>query len=295
MASSASGAAVDLAADVAVVSHAGGRMGKLIVAQLRETWAEAGVPLTVRALVRDRREAEAFASDVAGVVVRGGVACTNPLEGVEVIVVGYPDAWPQLRSDELAAAQEARDALVSAFEGATVAVLCDSAHAEVAEDFEVYGSGGGARVRVEGPKAQSRSAALLLAELDAAREASARSAPQDARLRHVVLRSTMGVACAARAERDELAARACARMGGLLTTVGKMGACEAALRESALPHTVVRWSSELSRLLCLSPGDMEAEPPPRLLFKVRRAHGRRGNGAARVRARRRAPARCRGG
>ena len=272
-------------------------MGKLIVAQLRETWAEAGVPLTVRALVRDRSEAEAFASDVAGVVVRGGVACTNPLEGVEVIVVGYPDAWPQLRSDELAAAQEARDALVSAFEGATVAVLCDSAHAEVAEAFEVYGSGGGARVRVEGPKAQSRSAALLLAEIDAAREASSRGAQQeDARLlRHVVLRSTMGVACAARAERDELAARACARMGGLLTTVGKMGACEAALRESALPHTVVRWSSELSRLLCLSPGDMEAEPPPRLLFKVRRAHGRRGNGAARVRARRRAPARRRGG
>ena len=74
----------DPAADVAVVSHAGGRMGKLIVAQLRETWAEAGVPLTVRALVRDRSEAEAFASDVAGVVVRGGVACTNPLDVLKV-------------------------------------------------------------------------------------------------------------------------------------------------------------------------------------------------------------------
>ena len=208
--------------DVVVVSHAAGRMGKLVVAQLRETWRAADQPLTVRALVRNSDEARSFTADIAGLVLINGKAIPRELEDIEVVVVEFPTG------DALSPTPEAHDALRKSFVGATLAVLCDSAHAEMTDCDDGSGC-----VLVEGAAEQSHSTVRLLAEIDAARLA----APD---LRHVVLRSTMGLACAASG--DASAASACERMGGTAAT-NKMETCERALREVGLPHTIVRFGA----------------------------------------------------
>eukprot|EP00629_Pelagomonadales_sp_RCC1024_P015982 CAMPEP_0119290532 /NCGR_PEP_ID=MMETSP1329-20130426/40874_1 /TAXON_ID=114041 /ORGANISM="Genus nov. species nov., Strain RCC1024" /LENGTH=175 /DNA_ID=CAMNT_0007291353 /DNA_START=55 /DNA_END=579 /DNA_ORIENTATION=+ len=114
-----------------VVTHAAGRMGTSLVAQLHESWtAEAPAwaagreGLVVRAVVRTEEEASRLKIDLGGLRIRDGVAVplldVSPWLDVRVV----PDGG----DDEAAL-------LAEALAGAEAVVLCSAAHA----GFEVDG------------------------------------------------------------------------------------------------------------------------------------------------------------
>ena len=205
---------------VVVVSHAGGRMGTLLVAQLREEFGEC---VTVRAIVRSEAESEKLLCDIHGVkLVNGSMAPLVPSCG----------SWV---TPFVVDADCTDDDLKKAFAGATSAVLCDALHTELIDD-----SPGKRAIRVPEGGEQARRLPRML-------KAASTASPS---LAHVVLRSSMGIACAASCgpsadpessprECDADAMRAIDRMGGsaILAAVGES---EEQLASSGLPYTVLR-------------------------------------------------------
>ena len=186
-------------------------MGVSVVGQLRERWQSTDDSLTIRAVVRSSDEAARLRLDLGGAILRDGKL--HPLLdlhddlGVDICIV--PDSV-----DEHAQ-------LVDAFEGCDIAVLLSAAHADFSpatakaalEDsltlraaaapvttgntfheraYKAYAaaytasaaSGGGVNVFVP-PMAGAAAARRLGVEVAAVATASS--------VRHVVLRSTMGV------------------------------------------------------------------------------------------------------
>lgn len=207
---------------VVVVTHAGGRMGTLLVAQLREEFGES---VSVRAIVRSEAESEKLLCDIYGVkLVNGSMAPLVPSCG----------SW---LTPIVMDADCTDDDLLKAFTGATSAVLCDALHTEL-----VAADGGSNQRSMRVPQGGEQ-ARRLPRMLKAASSASAS-------LAHVVLRSSMGISCAASCapstdpessprECDADAMRAIDRMGGpaILATVGES---EEQLASSGLPYTVLR-------------------------------------------------------
>ena len=257
-----SAAARDGAPCVVVVTHAAGRMGTSLVAQLHESWelldpppwASAG-DLVVRAVVRDDDEATRLKIDLGGLVLRDNkaVPLLDTSTWLDVRVV--PDGG-----------ENEGAALAAALDGAAACVLCSAAHA----GFEVAGGGdgGGAGALVPGsiarakaerafaggspginvrvPRAEAEQAGRRLLREIGAVGAAVDGAGPGATLRHVVLRSSMGVhalggvrGATAVADADVLAL---ARMGGE-EAVRAHAAAEDALRSacgSKVGTTVVR-------------------------------------------------------
>jgi len=198
------------------VTHAAGRMGVSVVGQLCERWQSAALEgraddkLRVRAIVRSKEEGARLNLDLCGAVLRGGMLTPlldlqNDL-GVELCVV------PDDVDEHLG--------LTTAFENVDVAVLLSAAHADFAPAdaklqeiilgendaattivpgtaFHVRASRAfsatkmasttlGINVRV--PYLQGAAAARRLGA-----EIAAATAAESSSIRHVVLRSTMGI------------------------------------------------------------------------------------------------------
>ena len=242
---------------IVVVTHASGRMGVSVVGQLREQlllnpererppWCEASEDsLQIRAVVRSEQEAARLQLDLCGSVLRGGVL-TPLLDmekdlGIQICVCG-DDA------DEAAS-------LEAAFAGASCAVLLSAAHA----DFSSGSAPLGAPIvpgSIEAAKAASRFAGtavnVAIPPVEGARAArrlgaeiaAAAVSPQ---IRHVILRSSMGVASLeaedADAEEDKEGSLAVGRMGGAAALAVQADA-EAALRarcdQKGVAYTVLR-------------------------------------------------------
>lgn len=253
---------------VVAVTHAAGRMGVSVVGQLRETWdaGDTGAELQLRAIVRSQEEAARLKLDLCGGVIRDGKLL--PLRdlrddlGIEVFTV----------ADD---ADEPRN-LAAAFDGVDVAVLLSAAHADFmpssasgattdmpitpAPDDVVpgnifharalsaysaaYAAAGAMGISVRVPPVTGAAAARRLSAEVASVTTSGTT------LRHVVLRSSMGVdALAASSQTDadgdsrELAASAVQRMGGAATLAAQADA-ESALRrrceQRGIAYTVMR-------------------------------------------------------
>lgn len=253
------------------VTHAAGRMGVSVVGQLHERWQMASPeePLEIRAIVRSGEEASRLKLDLCGAVIRGGVM--SPLLdieadlGIKVYVVPDDLAEPS--------------GLARAFDGADTAVLLSAAHADFApaatDDLQLERS----QLNVDEPSVGSvfhrRASSAYAAALKAAKNSSVglnvrvpplASAAASRRLgaeiaavatapsmRHVVLRSSMGVAAlnkvsgsaAGNDAEDEkrLALAAIKRMGGAMSIAGQAdaeGALRARCKQSGASSTILR-------------------------------------------------------
>jgi len=195
--------------EIIVITHAAGRMGKLLALQIKEDAEIAGreVPM-IRAIVRSEAEASSVQCDLGGMTMVGGKVAPIPVSWLETVVV-----------DDI---EPGGGKLYVAFQGANTAILCDASHNEI-----VWGgnnpSGGFCSISV--PAAESMDLSKrLLAEIDAAS-----SSPT---LRHVVLRSSMGLAAGSDSD-------AGITMGGGAALNGPLKA-EKALRSSTLDFTILR-------------------------------------------------------
>merc|ERR1719401_2545262 len=138
--------------EVFVITHAAGRMGKLLALQIKEDAEIEGRQIpTIRAVVRSEAEAMSVKCDLGGMSLAGGTATPNPLDWLETVVVDADVGSAALGS-----------ALVAAFEGATYACLCSEAHNEMVwdEDDGGWAMGGGAAL--DGPRAAEALAARAL-------------------------------------------------------------------------------------------------------------------------------------
>jgi len=192
-------------------------MGKLLALQIHEDSQNNNninnPPPTIRAIVRSQAEALSVQCDLGGIKLDGGKVTPIPLDWLETIVV------------EDITNEGDRALLNEAFEGASVSILCDASHNEIVWDSE-EDSSGGERSRIIVPAAESRDLSeRLLAEIDAA-------STHGTLLRHVVLRSSMGLAVGATSE-------AGLAMGGDSALDGPAKA-ESALKSTNLPHTILR-------------------------------------------------------
>ena len=232
-------------------------MGRMALAQFQES-----MPATTKyhALVRSEEEAEKLRFDLAGVkLVQGELVLAKPtrLDGISIIVCAA-------NSD----ATTLDEAFQTAFSGVTLAMLCDAGHSEIVPTSD----GQGVEVSVP-PEADKVSSFRLLAEISGLVKCVQREEAAEAsgsRLKHVLMRSTMGVSCMERcataendvdssfgcgltdaaddedvegrgaAARCDLEAEAALeKMGGRATLYGKL-MCERALATSGLPHTILR-------------------------------------------------------
>lgn len=264
---------------VVAVTNAAGRMGVSVVGQLRERWQTQLAdeekdgkvePLQIRAVVRSASEADRLKLDLCGAVLRDGKMLAPLLDikddlNIDLCVV--PDSL------------EESDGLAAAFDGADIAVLLSAAHADFSVDTDslqlpvgatalqtgaaftaqasnsyaalaaaAYMAATSSGVNVRVPLVDGAAAARRLgAEIAAVTRASS--------MRHVVLRSSMGV-CALEstlgsgsadeteaAERLALASTAVTRMGGGATIAAQADA-ESALRTRCagcgVDYTVLR-------------------------------------------------------
>ena len=198
--------------NVIAITHAGGRMGKLLALQLRED-AEfrrldrnGDLPVLaeqeegnsngdgddndddndnandkngdnalprIRAIVRSEKEAYSVKCDLGGMTtVGGGGAKPNNLDWLETVVI-----------DADLEASERASLLKKAFKGCRAAILCDASHNELVWNGNETAGG---EFSVVVPAAESRDLSKrLLEEINAASDSST--------LQHVVLRSTMGL------------------------------------------------------------------------------------------------------
>lgn len=192
--------------NVIAITHAAGRMGKVLALQLREDAAlryqstkvddeaetegnncpdEAYLP-KIRAIVRSESEAYAVKCDLGGMKMIGGSAQPIALDWLETIIIDSED--------------ERSAKLKDAFEGCRAAILCDASHNELVwteecdvEDINMDYCGFAMIV----PASESRDLSKrLLEEIDATSYSST--------LEHVVLRSTMGLAVAQAAQAQRL-------------------------------------------------------------------------------------------
>ena len=229
----------------------------MTLAQLQETMPAA---TQYRALVRSVEEAEKLRFDLAGVkLVQGELVLAKParLDSISIIVCAANSDVTTL--DET---------FQTAFSGVTLAMLCDAGHSEIVPTSD----GQGVEVSVP-PEADKVSSFRLLAEISGLVKCVQREEAAEAsgsRLKHVLMRSTMGVSCMERcattendvassfgygltdaaddedgegrgaAARCDLEAEAALeKMGGRATLYGKL-MCERALATSGLPHTILR-------------------------------------------------------
>jgi len=200
--------------NVIAITHAAGRMGKVLALQLREDAAlryqsrrvvdsnddgedededdmESYLP-KIRAIVRSEKEAYSVRCDLGGMkMVSGSIAQPIALDWLECIII-----------DTVALDASERPAkLRDAFEGCRAAILCDASHNELVwnEDLtsdsstDYTNTGYSIVVPASENKDHSR---RLLEEIDATSHSST--------LEHVVLRSTMGLAVARASEAQRL-------------------------------------------------------------------------------------------
>jgi len=196
--------------DIFVITHAAGRMGKLLALQIHEDSKLSGTtPPTIRAIVRSNAEALSVQCDLGGMKMAGGEVKPIPLDWLETIVV----------KDINDAADLAK--LNKAFTGAHASILCDASHNEM-----VWNDDEGDACSIIVPAAESRDLSeRLLAEIDAA-------ASSGTSLRHIVMRSSMGLAVGTSSE-------AGMAMGGVAALDGPRKA-EEALRSTSLDYTILR-------------------------------------------------------
>ena len=208
--------------NVIAITHASGRMGKLLALQLREDASnryqsriqnteddtdasgdeetkkndmEEHLP-RIRAIVRSDQEAYSVRCDLGGMKMVGGAAQPMPCDWLETVVVDHSKLDGSQREELLR----------TAFEGCKAAVLCDASHNELVWteecSFEENENGStesnedcGFRVVV--PASESRDLSKrLLEEIDATKHSTT--------LEHVVLRSTMGLAVSEAARAHDL-------------------------------------------------------------------------------------------
>lgn len=194
-----------------VITHAAGRMGKLLALQIKEDAEISGKETpNIRAIVRSEAEAMSVKCDLGGMtMVSGGNATPIPLDWLEVFVV------ENIKTDS--GLSKLRDV----FEGADLAILCDASHNEII----LNGSNNDGVCSILVPAAESRDLSeRLLAEINAAASSST--------LRHILLRSSMGLTAGAESE-------AGVAMGGKIALEGPLKA-EEALKSSSIEHTILR-------------------------------------------------------
>ena len=229
---------------IVTVTHAAGRMGKVLALQIREDAQIAGVPPEelprIRAVVRSEAEAASVECDLGGMTLIGGEAAPVKLDWLDIIIV------------EDIEEERGKEMLRTAFEGADGAILCDASHNEMVWMYDdANGSGEEEVCSISVPAAESKDLSKrLLAEIDAASSSST--------LRHVVMRSTMvGVLDYASLLHTDLtplltrtietiqglspgvSEEAAAAMGGEAALAGPRRA-EEALRSSGINHTILR-------------------------------------------------------
>ena len=199
--------------NVVAITHAAGRMGKVLALQLREDAAlryksrprindddgddeesndnddmEAHLP-KIRAIVRSEKEAYSVKCDLGGMKTESGnIAQPIALDWLETIVI---DA--SLEADERSAM------LQTAFEGCRAAILCDSSHNELiwTEECGVDNTDTSCGFSMVVPDSDNKDISKrLLEEIDATSSSKT--------LEHVVLRSTMGLDVARAAEAHRL-------------------------------------------------------------------------------------------
>jgi len=206
-----------------VVTHASGRMGKLLASQIREgaalydASASGSTLVKIRAIVRTKEEAKSLICDLAGMVTKNGKTSYNKCDWLETVVVGDVKLEENSRR------------LVEAFEGASGAILCDSSHNELIQMDDGKWS-----LRV--PANENRAISCrLLEEIKAATKSTS--------LEHVVLRSSMGLYLSSndinKNGDEEMVMEAVKVMGGDEALFGPRQA-EDALHASNLDFTILR-------------------------------------------------------
>lgn len=194
--------------NIYVITHAAGRMGKLLALQLREDANIAGLEMPrIRAVVRSDSEAMSVQCDLGGMTMEGGNVAPIPVDWLDIVVVKNID-------DEAE-----RTKLRNTFEGAGVAILCDSSHNEMQWDpSDEFCS-------IVVPAAENKDLSeRLLTEIEMASSSST--------LSHVVMRSSMGLAVDSKSEAGII-------MGGEAALNGPLKA-EERLRSSSLDYTILR-------------------------------------------------------
>jgi len=200
--------------DIFVITHAAGRMGKLLALQIHEDSKLSGTtPPTIRAIVRSEAEALSVQCDLGGMTMAGGIVKPIPLDWLDTIVV-----------QDISNPKD-RTKLHAAFQGAHAAILCDASHNEMVwNDDDTAGTDAECSVVVPAAESQDLSERLL-AEIQAANESGTQ-------LRHVVMRSSMGLAAGADSDAGLV-------MGGRDALDGPQRA-EVALGATGLDYTVLR-------------------------------------------------------
>lgn len=201
-----------------VISHAAGRMGKLLAGQVREgssLYGDGATTVRVRALVRSDAEALSVACDLAGMVTKGGTMTAKECDWLETVVV------PNVSDEENILKLEA------AFEGATGAVLCDASHNEL-----VVLDDGRWSLRIPDQENNEDLSERLSAEIEAAGKSKT--------LEHLVLRSSMGLHLYRGKENTEEEAEAVRVMGGAEALSGPQRAEQALAADPSLDYTVLR-------------------------------------------------------
>jgi len=210
-----------------VITHAAGRMGKLLASQIREGALLYGdnhdspTPVKIRAVVRSDEEAKSVLCDLAGMVTRDGITSHRETDWLETVVIGDISL------------EENVNRLEKVFDGATGAVLCDASHNELVQSEE----DGKWSLRVPGIESKEHSNRLS-AEIDAATKSKS--------LEHVILRSSMGLFLNKRGldfewspSQKEVIIEAVKAMGGDEALLGPRRA-EEALESSGLDFSILR-------------------------------------------------------
>jgi len=218
--------------NIVVITHACGRMGKLLASQIREESLllpnnnnrnnidtdsntitddnNVPPPLLIRAVVRSEEEEMSVKCDLGGMISKNGKFTFKECNWLETVIVSDP------------ATDQGRILLDTVFRDATCAVLCDASHNEIVETGIDEWS-----VRIPAVESENNSKNLsvrLMAEIQAASKSSS--------LEHVVLRSSMGLS-------SDSDSDAVTVMGGEDALVGARAA-EASLRVSKLDYTILR-------------------------------------------------------
>ena len=207
--------------NIVAITHAAGRMGKALALQIREDAELTRMPRdslpTIKAIVRSEAEATSVQCDLGGVTLIGGKVAPIPLDWLETVVV------------EDVEGDEGRKLLQEAFEGAGAAILCDASHNEMVwqnENNDAITNQDDREVcSISVPASENKDLSQrLLAEIEAASHSST--------LRHVVMRSSMGLFV-------DTSSEAAQAMGGEAALAGPRKA-EEALRSTGLDHTILR-------------------------------------------------------
>ena len=217
----------------------------MALAQFQES-----MPATTKyhALVRSEEEAEKLRFDLAGVKVVEGkpvLANSSRLDHISIIILAPGSNVSTIN-----------ETLRRAFTGVTYAMLCDAGHSEIVPRSD--GKGVEVRMPLEADTESPFQLLDVISGLVKFVQQEEATYTSGSRLKHVLMRGTMGVACIERCVTQEnayighdgneesLVARcdlnteaALEIMGGRVPLYGKL-ICERALVASGLPHTILR-------------------------------------------------------